>query len=477
MGEWKQLYKWNKKQVFMFITILTLMISITVMQYKGHVVHSAGDAEIAVNTTLGENLEAYAGIFSTTVTASVNPTATLATLSILGTIENAETYFPEAQWLINAGTFLNKIPIVETISDLPIANPVAAVLLTIVAIVMFVLHSTAASKMMSEASVDNIEKWGGMIVTVALSLLPLATTQVVAAAPATNVHYVSPFTYGVTLIIALLSAIFTAIVYICIYGCMDAIEMIGAVVPIKGMNAIIQVLKAVLHFILVILQMFAPVLSVICSIILTIIGILLFKKMSTLSTYYSYIYVKPMWKSIWHKDDLSPLVHRKFPRRGHKKYPMLQFAVPVFSMHRVGKIRKKELNWLIVKEQVPYLVRIKAFHKTKEIPLSELNIQNDTLYLQKNFRFTRIMTEDKQVELIISKEYNGQWDRVLEFLQLTDFKVVEERRKEEKAIARSQKEEKKRLKREERERQWQERMESLSMPTPVKHKIEVQDEQ
>ncbi|MBQ8147868.1 MAG: hypothetical protein IJ040_03650, partial [Lachnospiraceae bacterium] len=461
MGEWKQLYKRNRKQVMVFITILTIMISTAVIQHKGTIVHSSSDVDMEVNTTLGESLETYAGVFSTTVTASVNPTATLAVLSVLGMIENAETYFPNAQWLIAVGNFLNKIPIVETISDLPIANPVAAVLLTIIAIAMYVIHSTAASKMFSEATIDNIEKWGGMIVTVALSLLPLATTQVVAAAPGAEIHYVTPFTYFITLLIAILSAIFTAIVYICVYCCMDCLEMLAAVIPVKGMNAVVQILKGALHLILILLQMFAPILSVIFSIIIVIIAFIMFRKMSTLSTYYNYIYVKPLWKNMWHKGEMVPLIHRKFPRRGHKRYPFVELAIPVFSMNHVGKIRKRELVWLITKDYVPYLVRIKPLRKIQEIPLETLNVHKDPLYLQKRIRFTRILTEDKQVELILSNEYTNQWERLLEWLQISDYKLVEERKQAEKAAKRSAKEEKRRLKREANERQWQERMEKL----------------
>lgn len=446
MDEWKVLYQRNKKQVLLFITILTLMVSTAVIRCQGGLVHSASDAEIAVNTTLGENLETYAGIFSTAVTASVNPTATLAAISILGMVENAEIYFPDAEWLVNVGEFLNGIPFVRMISELPIANPAAAIILTIVAIAMYVIHSTSASKMFSKATIDNIEQWGGMIVTVALSLLPLATTQVVAAAENTNVNYVSTGTYVITLILAILSAIFTAVVYICIYGCIDAVELLGAVVPIKGMNVVIEIIKSILHMLLILLQIFSPVLSVIISMILMLTGILLFRKMSTLSTYYMYIYVKPLWKNIWHREDFVPLVHRKFPRRGHRQYPTIELAVPAFSMNKVWKIKKRELVWLIVKDHEPYLVRMKAFRKTMEIPLSELNIHKDVLYLQKTFRFTRILTEDKQVELIISNEYSNQWQRMLEWLQLADFKIVEERRKQEKQAIRNEKEERRRQK-------------------------------
>lgn len=460
---WKELFRWNKKQVYIFVTIMTVMISVSVFQCRSSLVFSASDAEIAVNTTLGDNLEMYAGIFSTTVTASVNPTATLAALSVLGMVENANAYFPEAGWLVQIGEFLNQIPLVRTISDLPIANPVAAIILTVVAITMYVIHSTSASKMFSKATIDNIEQWGGMIVTVGLSLLPLATTQVVAAQ--TDVNYVSVGTYAVSLVLSILSAAFTAVVYVCIYGCIDAVELLAAVIPIKGMNVVVETIKAILHMILLLLQLFSPILSVIISLVLMVVGVLLFRKLSTLSTYYNYIYVKPLWKAIWHRDELSPLVHRKFPRRGHKQYPNVELAVPVFSMRPIRKLKKRELAWLILKDGEPYLVRMKPLRKNQEIPLSELNVHKDELYLQKTFRFIRLLTEDKHTELIISNEYSNQWQKMLEWLKVSDFKVVEERRKQEKETARTKKEEARRQKREEQEQQWEARMQKLTAAT------------
>lgn len=460
---WKELFRWNKKQVYIFVTIMTVMISVSVFQCRSSLVFSASDAEIAVNTTLGDNLEMYAGIFSTTVTASVNPTATLAALSVLGMVENANAYFPEAGWLVQIGEFLNQIPLVRTISDLPIANPVAAIILTVVAITMYVIHSTSASKIFSKATIDNIEQWGGMIVTVGLSLLPLATTQVVAAQ--TDVNYVSVGTYAVSLVLSILSAAFTAVVYVCIYGCIDAVELLAAVIPIKGMNVVVEIIKAILHMILLLLQLFSPILSVIISLALMVVGVLLFRKLSTLSTYYNYIYVKPLWKAIRHRDELSPLVHRKFPRRGHKQYPNVELAVPVFSMRPIQKLKKRELAWLILKDGEPYLVRMKPLRKNQEIPLSELNVHKDELYLQKTFRFTRLLTEDKHIELIISNEYSNQWQKMLEWLKVSDFKVVEERRKQEKETARTKKEEARRQKREEQEQQWEARMQKLTATT------------
>lgn len=457
MGQSEDWYRYKQKKLRFFILIVTVMISFSVLTSKNALVYPASELDNTVNTTLGESLETYAGIFSTAVTASVNPTATLAALSILGMIENAQVYFPETQWLLQAGEFLHGIPLVRTVSELPIANPTAAVLLTIIALAMYIIHSTSASKMFSKATIDNIEQWGGMIVTVSLSLLPLATTQV-AAAQGDGIQYVSPGTYAVMLILAILSAAFTAVIYFCIYGCMDALELLGAVIPIKGMNVVIELLKSVLHMLLILLQLFSPILSVAVSILLMIVGILLFRKMSLLSDYYMYIYVKPLWKKLWHKQDLEPWVHRKFPKRGHRLYPETEFAIPAFSMNQIGRIQKRELVWLVIKDQVPYLIRIKAFRKPVEIPLSELNIHKDILYLQKTFRFIRILTEDKRIEIIISNAYENQWQKLLEYLQVSDFKLVEERRKEEKQEAKSQREEQRRKKWEEWERKWEDRI-------------------
>ena len=439
MEQKKNWYQNHRKELMAYLCVLAFMISVMVIP-SGRLVHSAEtDLDMQVNTTLAESLDNYAGIFSVTVTASVNPSATLAVLAIVGTIENADVYAPDSEWMNKAEQTLRGIPIVEQAGDLPIANPTAAVILSIIAIVMIVLHSIAETKVISKASIDNVEQWGGFIVTAALSLLPLATTQVVSAAQ-TEIHYVTGGTYAITLIVAILSTIFNAIVYICIYNCIDAVGLICAVIPVKGVNIVEEALKAVLHIILILLQIYARPLSIACSVIIAIIGIILFRKVSAVSDYYTYIYVKPVWNSIFHHGEKVPLLHRKFPRKGEKAYPGMNFAIPVFTMNKLKdlKLRKRELGWLIMKDDEPYLARIKSFRKIQEVPLTSLNLRNDIIYLQKNMRFMRIMTEDKQIELILSNEYTNQWEELLSRLHLTDYQIVRDQKKEDKKAARDE---------------------------------------
>ena len=110
------------------------------------------------------------------------------------------------------------------------------------------------------------------------------------------VHNVSQGTFIITLIVGLLAAVFNSIVYMCVYKCIDAVEVIAAAIPIKGMNLIVEIVKALLHVILVLLMIFSPVISVIISVIIAIAAFILFRKLVLISTYYDYVYLKPIWR-------------------------------------------------------------------------------------------------------------------------------------------------------------------------------------
>ena len=457
----------TRKDLRIVATMIIICMSVAMLLGPKPVIHAdvpdLPEIEQNVNTTLMDSIEIYAGIFSTTVTSSVNPTATLAALAVIGVVEKSDVYAPNVAWLQSVAQFLDKIPFVRTIGDLPISNPVCAILLIVIALGMYLLHSGAVSKLVTEASVDKVEKWVGMFVTIALSFFPLATSHVVTHAASDDLlmraaqegHYVTIGTYLVILVLSLTSAVFNAIVYYCIYRCIDTVELVAAVIPLKGMNIIVQIVEAILHVLLVILQVFSPFLSVAISVILMIIGLLLFHKLSMLYDYYRYIYVHPIWRGIVRHGEKAPFVHEKFPKRGFKKYPGVQLAIPTFSAKRTAQIRKKELVWLIIKEEKPYLVRIRPFRRVKEFPLSDLNVNSETLYLQKRFRFTRIMTENHEVELIISNEYSHQWNELLNKLQMIDYRIIEEERERVKEEAKEAKEAVRRAKREAVEREWE----------------------
>ena len=414
-------YRLNKYKYMAFAAIFILLF-VTTFNAEIHPVRSSDNIDMAINTTLAQNVESYAGVFSVAVTASVNPMATLAVLSVLGIVEKAEIYHFEWGWTNALSDFLNKVPFIRTAKNLPIANPTACVILTIIAVALYAIRSTAASKQFSRATVDNIEEISGYVITVMLSFLPLATTQVVQAAEGPQMNYVSAGTYFVTLVIALMSAIFNCFVYMCIYRLMDTVELLAMAFPVKGMNLVVQILKALLHLVLSVLMVLSPFISVVISLIMTIIAVILFRRLTCLCTYLDYVYIKPMFNRIFHGREVSPFVHRKFPKKLRERYPDMKLAFPVFSMNRLDKrIRKYQFLWVLPKDDSLLLIKPKSFFRYEEIPISELNVLNNPLYLQKTFRFTRIRTQDRTVELVFSNEYADRWEELLSSLNLEDY--------------------------------------------------------
>ena len=96
----------------------------------------------------------------------------MAVLAILGAIENAAIYQPDSAVLCSIADFLNGVPILREVGKLPIANPYAAVFLSLIAAALIVIHSFAESKFVSEETIDKLDKLIGYICTVSISLLP-----------------------------------------------------------------------------------------------------------------------------------------------------------------------------------------------------------------------------------------------------------------------------------------------------------------
>ena len=420
---------------------MTMLFWVNHANYAGAVTgeEMAAAAEESVNTTLGDGMEYYAGCFSTMVTASVNPPVTLACIAILGTVERAEVYFPNIGWLVKLGNGMSKVPLLGTMRDLPIANPVAALILALAALALFIIRSIPESKAFTGWNVDQIEKYGGMIVTMGMALLPLATTEKLYAATE-NLSvmaakwYVTPKTYAILAVVGVVVTIVGGVVYFLVSTCANSLETVASLIPVPGVSFVYQIGETVLAVLLMALNVIAPVLAVIVSLLLVILAIILLPKVTLLATYYNYVYMKPAGKYLFHRHEDTGLIHDKFPSKGRKLFPDASLAIPVFTMKPIhfrdlplnqgGKLKKRQLAWLLIKDETPYLVRIKTFRKTVEIPLHDMLANGKTLYLEKRKRFMKVICEDRTVELIISNEYAGQMDTIMELLKLEDYRVL-----------------------------------------------------
>ena len=395
------------------------------------------------------DLAFYAGAFSTAVTASINPSATMAVLAILGAIENAAVYSPDSAVLCNIADFLNGVPILREVGKLPIANPYAAVFLTLVAAALIVIHSFAETKFVSEETIDKLDKLIGYICTVSISLLPFVTTDALEADPpgikgssivrTANILGTASGSPTVgTYLLAGVTVVAITVFYYCIYSCVDNWEVIVAAFPMKGTSLIWQIVKALIHAGLLILQIFAPVISFIISIHLAVAGLFLFRILKRNAQYYKDVYVFTILRKIFKRNDEIPRIEKHVPKRLKKLYPNMEIAMSVYTFHGYARLAKRSRVWLIKEGDKIDLVYKRLIRKPYIISWNDLKEQQEgkQIYLESCARFLKIRTEDLKLELVMSTRYKPESGMLSELLGLKDFEPVKQEIKETKKLKR-----------------------------------------
>ena len=363
--------------------------------------------------TMGNSFGYYTGIFSTAVTASVNPTATMAVLAALGAIENASVYSPDSTFFNNIADSLNSIPVVNAAAGLPIANPYAAVFLTLVAAIMIILHSFAESKIVSQATVDKLEKLAGWVGITALSLMPLLTNEEVqkTASKSKNaglsvIKQASSSSSGTAWYIWVLgigTLIVASVVYFLCYDCVDSIGTICAAVPVKGLNLIEQIIKALIHAGMILLGLTFPYLSFILSCLVALLGILLFRILKRITFYYKEVYIRPVLHRLFAKDKAVAPIHKKTPRRIRKLYPGTTNTIPAFVFKGFGKLPARSVLWIVIENDKVHMAVKKAFRAPKLIDADEILSSNKDAAVCVHRRFYELNTPDKKLDIVISR--------------------------------------------------------------------------
>lgn len=399
------------------------------------------------------DLAFYAGAFSTAVTASINPSATMAVLAILGAIENAAIYQPDSAVLCSIADFLNGVPILREVGKLPIANPYAAVFLTLIAAALIIIHSFAESKFVSEETIDKLDKLIGYICTVSISLLPFVTNDALEADPPVikgaaltrSTGFLSNAPAGThgpgTYILAGITVIAITIFYYCIYSCVDNWEVIVAAFPMKGTSLIWQIIKALIHALLLVLQIFAPVISFIISIHLAVAGLFLFRILKRNSQYYKDVYVFTILRKIFKRNNEIPKIEKHVPRKLKKLYPGMELCMSVYTFHGIGRLPKRSRVWLIKEGDKLDIVYKRLIRKPYIISWADLRTQHEgkPFYLESCARFLKIRTEDRKFEAVMSTRYKPETEMLSELLDLKDFEPVKQELKETKKLKRRMK--------------------------------------
>ena len=397
----------------------------------------------------------YAGVFSTAVTCSVNPSATMAILAVFGAIENAANY-TDNRILIKIADFLNGIPVIREMGKTPVANPYAAALLIVIAIAWIVVHSTAVSEFLAKwISMDKLDRICNSIYIAGISFLPLVSNDALAANPpggksAEAVSKASSLITGASqhakpgigaYILATVVAVVVIILGNFVYSCVSNWETIVAAIPVKGTSLIWQIVKAFIHLGLLLLQMFAPVVSVIVSAHLVVACFFLFRILKRTAQYYKDIYIDAILSKVFKKNDPVSLIEKRVPRKLKKIYPSMEMAISLYTFHGYARLAKRSRVWFIKEGDKVDLVYKRLIRKPFVISWKELCEKHGSkpVYLEQCLRFLRIRTEDRKLELVLSNRYKQEREKLSEVLGLKDFEAVKQEKKDAKQLEKEQK--------------------------------------
>lgn len=392
----------------------------------------------------------YAGVFSTAVTCSVNPSATMAILAVFGSIENAATYTDNAI-VLKIAKFLNGIPVIREMGKTPVANPYAAALLIVIAIAWIIVHSTAISEFVAKwISMDKLDRICNSVYIAGISLLPLVTNNALAANPpgskgAETVIKASSLIAGTSRVVKpgigtyIFVALITVVVTIfgnCVYSCVSNWETIVAAIPVKGTSFIWQIVKAFIHIGLILLQIYAPVVSVIVSAHLLVASFFLFRILKRTSQYYKDVYVEAILSKVFKRKEPVSVIEKRVPRKLKKLYPLMEIAISHYTFHGYARLAKRSRVWLIKEGDKIDLVYNRLIRKPFIMSWPELCEKHldKPVYLEQCLRFLRIRTEDRKLELVLSNRYKEKSELLSEALGLKDYEVIKQEKKDTKQL-------------------------------------------
>lgn len=435
------------------LAVITLVALMCVALMPAVCLASGSSSKGADTTDYTYALAAYAGVFSTSVITSVNPTATLAVLAILGSIENAAVYSPDSAFFNTIADFLNGVPIIREAGKLPISNPYAAVFLSIIAAIFIVIHSTAVSDLVSKKiSLDKLDTIALNLGNVAVSLLPLVTNEALEKdppgskgvslmiRPVTLIGRVPKFLDNpwYTYVLAIITFIAITFLSNMVRSCINNWETIVAAFPVKGTSLLWQIAKALIHVILLVLLIFAPVICFVICVHVAVAALFLFRILKRNAQYYKDVYVFTILRRIFKRNEPVPRVEKKFSRRIKKMYPECEIAMSVYTFHGFARVAKRSRVWLIKEGDKVDLVYKRFIRSPYVISWNELRNRHDykIVYLEQCARFLRLRTEDRNLELVMSNRYKPEIEMLTELLDLKDFAPVKQDIKETKKLNR-----------------------------------------
>jgi hypothetical protein len=299
---------------------------------------------------------------------------------------------------------------------------------------------------------DKVDRICNSVYIAGISLLPLVSNDALAANPpggksAEAVSKASSLFAGTsravrpgigTYVFVALVTVFVIILGNFVYSCVSNWETIVAAIPVKGTSLIWQIVKAFIHIGLLVLQMFAPIVSFIVSAHLAVACIFLFRILKRNAQYYKDIYVHAILSKVFKRNEPVSVIEKRIPGKIKKLYPSMETAISLYTFHGYARLAKRSRVWLIKEGDKVDLVYKRLIRKPYIISWRKLRDDHlgKTFYLENCARFIKLRTEDRKFEVVMSSRYKPEIEMLSELLDLKDYAPVKQEIKETKKLKR-----------------------------------------
>jgi hypothetical protein len=186
--------------------------------------------------------------------------------------------------------------------------------------------------------------------------------------------------------------------------------------PIPGLDAAFEAANKVVTAMLATVYAFSPYLALLLNIVLFLVSLAMFNWTRRRVKYFRVMYGEPVLAKLLHKTDFSPpeRVRAKVSAVIDQGRPLLR----VFPVHKIGKIKKHELCYLVSGKEGLSLVRFRLLRGPKIGTLGKANTQIEIRTgLLTNTLEIQSPDLQKPATLAFSKVYNAQLEGIADSLR------------------------------------------------------------
>jgi hypothetical protein len=180
-------------------------------------------------------------------------------------------------------------------------------------------------------------------------------------------------------------------------------EVMAFITPVPFIDTIVEISKKVSSLVLMGVYFVSPEVAMIISLVLLLVAFFLYRRASSSTKYFKQFYIAPILS--WFIGRKRTLRDEGIVRRIRGKDKEIDFAVPVWTVAKWGKILKRQRAWLVEEEKGELALYQLRFLRP---PVGERILKNsfpNGIHIKREFNYLSICDPNELLHLRVSREY------------------------------------------------------------------------